>query len=479
MRDKTKAQNAPSLELRPANENPWYVLMTLYGDAYGKNRKVWNSWAAQVLTDEEKLAYEELGKVDELTKWETIRDEVELKFTYEFEKRNGPRARVPPIPDPNVSVRLSKLLITSHLELESYVFPRGFYLSRSLCKGDVDFEDSIFLRACSVRKTTFEEDVMFLEVHFRKGMDFSGTVGGEASFIASKFHGPASFYDATFLGDVSFTQTEFSELAIFLDSSFEKRSLFEFARFRGRAKFHDVAFGKLGSEEVNFPSFLDCVFEKPTSFSQVRFLNAYPNFSGAILHEQTSFTARRTPTESEVEANRNLEGAVYWPDQTLQDPEMAKKSCATIRHILSQQGLPEEEHSFYRKEMYFAGQIGSIGQRLPYLLFGLFSDYGYSILRPTLWLAGLWALGFVAFWGYLAGCCVPAPLDVVDRPMGTAMGLSFSNLFPLFGFGRTFLAAELAGLPAVLKVISGFQTVFSLPLLFFLGLGLRQRFRLR
>ena len=64
MRDKTKAQNAPSLELRPANENPWYVLMTLYGDAYGKNRKVWNSWAAQVLTDEEKLAYEELGRVD-------------------------------------------------------------------------------------------------------------------------------------------------------------------------------------------------------------------------------------------------------------------------------------------------------------------------------------------------------------------------------------------------------------------------------
>jgi hypothetical protein len=43
-------------------------------------------------------------------------------------------------------------------------------------------------------------------------------------------------------------------------------------------------------------------------------------------------------------------------------------------------------------------------QRLPYLLFGLFSDYGYSMARPALWLAGLWTFGFVAFWGYLAVC---------------------------------------------------------------------------
>ncbi len=59
------------------------------------------------------------------------------------------------------------------------------------------------------------------------------------------------------------------------------------------------------------------------------------------------------------------------------------------------------------------------------------------------------------------------------------MALSFSNLFPLFGFGRTFLLEELKALPAVLQFFSGFQTVASLPLLFFLGLGLRQRFRLR
>ncbi|UWR59569.1 hypothetical protein [Phaeobacter inhibens] len=130
--------------------------------------------------------------------------------------------------------------------------------------------------------------------------------------------------------------------------------------------------------------------------------------------------------------------------------------------------------------MQFASKIGSIWQRLPYLLFGLFSEYGYSILRPTLWLLGVWAFGFAAFWGYLSGCCVPAPDGVIERPMGAAMGLSVSNLFPLFGFGRLYFGVEfMQSLPAVLKTLSGLQTVVSLPLLFFLGLGLRQRFRLR
>ncbi|MDF9302247.1 hypothetical protein P5P81_06745 [Tritonibacter mobilis] len=42
-----------------------------------------------------------------------------------------------------------------------------------------------------------------------------------------------------------------------------------------------------------------------------------------------------------------------------------------------------------------------------------------------------------------------------------------------------FLSEVLASLPRWAQVLSGAQTVLSLPLLFFLGLALRQRFRLR
>ncbi|MEP4036210.1 pentapeptide repeat-containing protein [Pseudophaeobacter sp.] len=315
----------------------------------------------------------------------------------------------------------------------------------------------------SFRKVRFVDQALFLSSKFLGGFDLSGSCGGTLSFTSSVFHGSAVFRNAVFQEGARFEMVDFLEEASFADVKFCMGTSFARGRFRGRLRLWDVGFGEQKMAIDLGPVFRDCQFDEPVDFRSARFHGAFPEFSGAVLHAQTRFSS----------------SADSWPHKTTQPPELARDSCSTIRHILAKQGLPEDEHFFFRKEMYFAGQIGSIWQRLPYLLFGLFSDYGHSIARPTFWLAGIWAFGFVAFWGYFSGCCVPAPLDVTERPMGTAMGLSFSNLFPLFGFGRTFLAAELAGLPAVLKTLAGFQTVFSLPLLFFLGLGLRQRFRLR
>ncbi|MEJ2019032.1 MAG: hypothetical protein P8X51_12290, partial [Maritimibacter sp.] len=60
-----------------------------------------------------------------------------------------------------------------------------------------------------------------------------------------------------------------------------------------------------------------------------------------------------------------------------------------------------------------------------------------------------------------------------------ALGLSFSNLFSFFGFGRLFFSEVLEALPWYLQALSGFQTVSGFILLFFLGLGLRNHFRLK
>ncbi|MFY1706385.1 hypothetical protein J3365_02700 [Tritonibacter scottomollicae] len=119
----------------------------------------------------------------------------------------------------------------------------------------------------------------------------------------------------------------------------------------------------------------------------------------------------------------------------------------------------------------------SFTERLPYLLFGWLSDFGYSIQRPLWWLAGVWFVGVAVLWAVFS---FPGAASVLTQSdLGTAAALSFSNLFPLFGFGRVFLGDVLAALPRGAQVLCGLQTVFSLPLLFFLGLGLRQRFRLR
>ncbi|SLN47105.1 hypothetical protein ROA7450_02328 [Roseovarius albus] len=156
------------------------------------------------------------------------------------------------------------------------------------------------------------------------------------------------------------------------------------------------------------------------------------------------------------------------------------ESCAIIRHALSKQNLPEDEHFFFRREMEAARQIGTFAQRLPYTFYKQLSNYGHSIEKPANALAFLWLVGVSLFslhfcWGWFA------LVGNIDNPtFNTAMGLSFSNMFPPFGFGRLYFTGEfMRELPPILQVFSAFQTVMSLPLLFFLGLGLRQRFRLK
>ncbi|MCG7627599.1 pentapeptide repeat-containing protein [Epibacterium sp. MM17-32] len=417
----TDAPETPE-SLSPANENPWYILMTLHGEQKGeeidwelheKNRQSWHAWIGQYILEGPQLSAVEGSRID----INELHPSNHNKKAFERQWQNriiGTDVGSPP--DPKGRIRLENAIFSSSLHLDKFVF-----------QSRVSFQGSVFTKGVSFENASFTQ-----EAHLEK---------------------------ATFEGTVSFRS----------------------AYIRGFSYFTKTRFG-IGGNKICLPDFTDCQFEKPISFRQALFRDGCPDFTGAVLHEKTSFTARLQPTSDEIAEDKDLEGQTYWPQKTKQDPVSARESCATIRHVLTQQGLPEEAHFFFRREMHFAGlpsEGRSLGARLPYLLFGWLSDFGYSIQRPLVWLLCLWAFGGAAFWGYLASCCVPAPLDVVERPMGTAMALSFSNLFPLFGFGRGTLGEILDKMPPVLQVLSGAQTVLSLPLLFFLGLALRQRFRLR
>ena len=87
--------------------------------------------------------------------------------------------------------------------------------------------------------------------------------------------------------------------------------------------------------------------------------------------------------------------------------------------------------------------------------------------RPAAGLALLWFAG--------------AAIYTTQAAMGWAKGMaySFSVMFKFFGFQRAYLWDETIDLSRSLQVIAGTQTVLAFILLFFLGLGLRTRFRLR
>ncbi|NVK16033.1 MAG: pentapeptide repeat-containing protein [Rhodobacteraceae bacterium] len=489
MRDESKTPEAPAApqrKLTPANENPWYVLMTLYGEQEGKrvdlelhekNRRAWNAWASQCLSSEEKGEVVKSSRLTwgELEAWEKVSDDITSRYLAEYLRRNPNVDHPPELPDPRRLIKCKEIGFYKRVQFSGMLFCGSADFGESVfCRG-VNYSNAMFLRDAYFYSVKFEGKAFFPSVSFSQWTEFGKAEFKKiAYFQSAKWSVDVDFREALFTGEANFEEASFKKSALFQSAKFIQNAHFGLATFEGFAYFAGAVFGRTG-ELPCLSNFSECHFSKPTSFRGAKFHDAFPNFSGAILHDKTSFTAKSVPTDGE----KALGSSLYWPASPVQDLETARESCATIRHLLAKQGLPEDEHFFFRREMHFAGKIGSIWQRLPYLLFGLFSEYGYSILRPTLWLLGVWAFGFAAFWGYFSGCCVPAPHEVIERPMGSAIALSFSNLFPLFGFGRTFLLEELKALPAVLQFFSGFQTVASLPLLFFLGLGLRQRFRLR
>jgi hypothetical protein len=170
----------------------------------------------------------------------------------------------------------------------------------------------------------------------------------------------------------------------------------------------------------------------------------------------------------------------YWPNDKSVRPVAARESCSIMRHALNQQGLPEDEHFFFRKEMGFNSEIGGRWQRLPYRLFGLVSEYGYSIYRP---LIGLAILAFVSMMAIMIVLVAIEGTRTFGNGWalgGEAAALSVANSFPFLGLRRLYFPTDyFRDLPEFLRFWGGVQTFFSFVLLFFLGLGLRTRFRLR
>ncbi|MDF9302246.1 pentapeptide repeat-containing protein [Tritonibacter mobilis] len=340
--------------LRPANENPWYILMTLYGEQEGeeidvelhkKNRRAWNAWVGQALSAEERVAAAKSSqiKVTELEAWDELGEKIKARFFEESNRRNVDTEGMLVFPEP----------------------------AKPIWMGNTVFSENL----------VFENMVIASKVNF-----------GSANFMRN-----ARFGFVTFAGVAVFGSAKFEQEAWFHFANFQKAALFGRARFKDFVYFFRARFGGCSGVRC-LPSFAYCQFERPTIFSRALFCDGYPDFSGAVLHDKTSFTARMDPTSDEVAQDKDLEGRTFWPQRTKQDPVSARESCATIRHLLTQQGLPEEAHFFFRREMRFASQIGSFWQRLPYLLFGWLSDFGYSIQRPLWWLAGICFLGMAAFW---------------------------------------------------------------------------------
>ncbi|MCP3972187.1 MAG: hypothetical protein GY717_18055 [Rhodobacteraceae bacterium] len=522
VRSDGSATRNDGVELQPAAKNPWYVLMTIAGEQdagwikpelHEQNRRYWNGWICADLSEDKRrelatnMGLNPLDLVP-LTEKETV--EVRAQFT----RRLGPNC---PLPKPGDHIdfgethflhamgfggfsflgvsSFNSASFSSEVEFLAAYFS-GYCDFSQVCLSDaaifagakfdhqVGFKDADFLGRAGFEHAKFGGNVTFDGTVFRdtvsfdsaefdtrskasfKTVDFSGEttfrstrLGGDAWFDSAGFSGDAWFESATFSGDAWFESATFSGDAWFESATFSGDAWFESARFSGDAWFWSATFGGL-------VDFSNKAFGAKTTFTQARFAGGVPKFYQRSFHQDTDFTTQ--------------DG--LWPDMTAETACESKRAYTRLRQIMSELHKPDDEAFFARQEMRCKALLEGRAQRWLSRGYGVVSDYGHSVMRPLAGLGIVMATPLGAFAALLE--TRPPGLASFEASgfliaLVKAMGLSFSNTFKFFGLQRVYFADFFKDVDGFIGFATAAQTVLGFVLLFFLGLGLRNRFRLK
>ena len=335
------------------------------------------------------------------------------------------------------------------------------------------FNGARFHHNLEFRQTVFNANVSFHGTHFLSGARFEDTTfKASAAFNATKFRGTTEFSGSRFVGYASFERACFTRGCHFIGGTFDAYARFTNAQFGADSAFRSLVFnGHVGFEETRFGKtahsttcqvdFSDSTFGRPVSFRDAHFSTHYPILAGTLLHERSFFsdTPRLWPRISAPRGELKR-GTVPL--------RLAMESCSVIRHSLANQGLPEAAHFFFRREMRFAMRNAHWPRKVPYFLYWFFSNFGHSIVRPSLGLLALSGLSWLAL-----GLCPSTSGDACPEPWKHAL----LNTVGIFASARQYYPE--CGVEGLKPILSTLQSIISFVLLFFLGLGLRQRFRLR
>ena len=420
---------------RSASENPFYIMATIYGentdevdfDLSDQNRDVWNAWVCQGLPKDEKddlqKTYPELMTYPGLIipDWtEGLQKTVNDAFA----------KRLPggPIPDHNSHIDFKDTDFEHPVNFNGFLFLKEANFKNAQFKKDARFAFAVFLSFADFLETKFTQDTAFLRARFTDHVDFSFS---------------------EFVGSAQFSNVEITGIVNFVSSRFKAQSYFEAAIFKQSVNFTDVS------------------FDQPANFRGARFVKYYPYLYGKDLHGKTTLTAKANHWPKVAEYSQNHEVLEY-----------AASSCAHLRHNMTVQGLPDEAHFFFRREMDLRLKLNQGLKKLPYWLFGVLSEYGYSYTRPLGWLIQLWLVWTLVYTPYFLSKAGVETLATKTAALAKAAGLSFANIFVFFGFHKRF-DMKWSGDSNWLIAFTGLETILGFILLFFLGLGLRNQFRLK
>ncbi|HXN87891.1 MAG TPA: pentapeptide repeat-containing protein [Methylocella sp.] len=373
--DPERGAGEPKPPKKKAEDNPWYLLATLYGvpttwdvELRAKNRVAWNRYFAENLDEETrtKLVEEKRHLAEELTPFSP--DELrEVQTAFAERCKASAKKLALPASDGDIDF--------SNVKFEQDVFFGGYLVSRrpsfrsatsrralfgsatsgralfdgATFSGDACFEGATFAGGATFGGATFSSLANF-HVTFFAGADFGGatfsgdahfsgvtffgraTFGGAtfsamADFAAATFPGDARFHGATFAGGATFVGATFSSWADFHATFFAARADFGGATFSGDvhfvgaafgdASFHGAAFGHAFFHGATFARavFGGATFSDWASFRGAAF-SGMAHFGGATFSDMADFDGAKFQTSSsfvnaEMKNTTSFEGAIF------------------------------------------------------------------------------------------------------------------------------------------------------------------------
>jgi uncharacterized protein YjbI with pentapeptide repeats len=376
---------------------------------------------------------------------------------------------------------------------------------------EVIFDQAAFAAKATFSTTQFQGSTSFLDARFGGAALFGNCAFDDvATFEAAKFDDGVTLREAKFNREASFVRAVFSGAVDFQSVQFASQSSFDHCSFEDSADFQSAAFAKKASfEEAEFrgsSNFESAEFREVGHFSRANFVADSPSFLG--VPQKTTLIFRDTTFATPKGTSEELE------------------HYTALKQLAESQGHHSQALEFHAKELEARQRSATegISRRLVTRLYGLLSDYGRSFTRPFWYLLGLTAITFLI-------ALSNAAINVPTRCPGAETGSWFTELarsnepcqvqkpsmyhspepdvarMPLYpsGFRAAVEMSLVGGLgiveggtprerrqdainlrlfgeplePGPFRAFNFIRTLLSFALLFLIGLGLRNSYRVR
>jgi uncharacterized protein YjbI with pentapeptide repeats len=468
-------------------QNPFYIL-SLQG------METWNRWAASGLNQNQlKLS----GYRDVRPFSDKERDDLAAKIGLST------------LPDPS-AIDFSGMEFVTRQSFEGYLFPSASFYGCEF-KDDASFHKATFL-GCSFVKASFNKGARFTNtkffcsptfqeskfndrtafsnahfhdhadfnnVKFERGAEFTGvTFEASAAFDQSQFNGHAYFDRITVKHDVDFQESVFKK-SRFRNAKFESNVIFAKSKFVSDVTFKNTDF--LGET-----SFQQTHFHENVKFSDAKFKDSI-DFSYAIFREAPLFHETEIHADITFYKSQFLLGENFNHETADAIWDKRRSAWRVLRLAMNKAQSVEEELIFFALEMQARARLEHKMARWAIQLYGLIANYGISIRRPLCWLGCITVFFFFGF-ALLASdseCFVPSAFRMCEvRPIVIRLiAFTLISALPILGQSKLAerLASELFGdaLTTYVLILSAVESLVSLALLFLIGLGIRNLFRLK